>query len=104
MAFSFPIVRLLPLLFLSGGAAETGIFSFLPVCSRLKGVTADQEESLLQQLTEITRVMQEGQLVENMAPEKKTQGDWEGIQPRKLQRTHMNTEHPPAAPPHIHVH
>lgn len=45
---------------------------------RVKGVTADQEESLLQQLTEITRVMQEGQLVENMAPEKKTEDDWEG--------------------------
>ncbi|XP_032378575.1 protein RIC-3b isoform X2 [Etheostoma spectabile] len=44
---------------------------------RAKGVTADQEESLLQQLTEITRVMQEGQLVDNMAPEKKTQEDWE---------------------------
>lgn len=41
-------------------------------------MTADQEESLLQQLTEITRVMQEGQLVENAAPEKKTQ-DWEGV-------------------------
>ncbi|XP_074489857.1 protein RIC-3b [Sebastes fasciatus] len=46
---------------------------------RVKGVTADQEESLLQQLTEITRVMQEGQLVENMEPEKKDpEEDWEG--------------------------
>nr|XP_033490555.1 protein RIC-3b [Epinephelus lanceolatus] len=44
---------------------------------RVKGVTADQEESLLQQLTEITRVMQEGQLVDNIAPEKKSQEDWE---------------------------
>ncbi|XP_044048550.1 protein RIC-3b [Siniperca chuatsi] len=44
---------------------------------RVKGVTADQEESLLQQLTEITRVMQEGQLVDNVAAEKKTQDDWE---------------------------
>ncbi|XP_047453047.1 protein RIC-3b isoform X2 [Mugil cephalus] len=44
---------------------------------RLKAVTADQEESLLQQLTEITRVMQEGQLVEGMAPEKKPQDDWD---------------------------
>ncbi|XP_029289706.1 protein RIC-3b isoform X2 [Cottoperca gobio] len=44
---------------------------------RVKGVTADQEESLLQQLTEITRVMQEGQLVEDMVPEKKNQEDWE---------------------------
>ncbi|XP_008292584.1 protein RIC-3b [Stegastes partitus] len=44
---------------------------------RVKGVTADQEESLLQQLTEITRVMREGQLVEAMAPEKKPQDDWE---------------------------
>lgn len=48
--------------------------------SRLKGVTVDQEESLLQQLTEITRVMREGQLVESVAQEKKTSGhdDWEG--------------------------
>ncbi|XP_031712962.1 protein RIC-3b [Anarrhichthys ocellatus] len=44
---------------------------------RVKGVTADQEESLLQQLTEITRVMQEGQLMEDLAPQKKTQEDWE---------------------------
>lgn len=39
---------------------------------------ADQEQSLLQQLTEITRVMQEGQLVEGMTPEKKSQDTWEG--------------------------
>lgn len=44
---------------------------------RVKGVTADQEESLLQQLTEITRVMQEGQLMEGMTPEKKAQDNWE---------------------------
>ncbi|XP_069018701.1 protein RIC-3b [Embiotoca jacksoni] len=44
---------------------------------RVKVVTADQEESLLQQLTEITRVMQEGQLVEGMEPEKKKCNDWE---------------------------
>ncbi|XP_056273340.1 protein RIC-3b [Pseudoliparis swirei] len=44
---------------------------------RVEGVTADQEESLLQQLTEITRVMQEGQLVDRMAPEEKTREDWE---------------------------
>uniref|UniRef100_H3BZC0 Resistance to inhibitors of cholinesterase protein 3 N-terminal domain-containing protein n=1 Tax=Tetraodon nigroviridis TaxID=99883 RepID=H3BZC0_TETNG len=42
---------------------------------RVKGVTADQEASLLQQLTEITRVMQERHLVEEAAPEKKS---WEG--------------------------
>ena len=48
------------------------------VCCRLKGVSADQEESLLQQLTEITRVMQEGQLVDDVTPEKKDQDDWEG--------------------------
>lgn len=41
-------------------------------------MTADQEESLLQQLTEITRVMQEGQLVEGVMPEKKTQEGWDG--------------------------
>ncbi|XP_029952507.1 protein RIC-3b isoform X2 [Salarias fasciatus] len=44
---------------------------------RMKGVTADQEENLLLQLTEITRVMQEGQLVEGMAAEKKQQDSWE---------------------------
>ncbi|KAM9854914.1 protein RIC-3b [Aulostomus maculatus] len=44
---------------------------------RVTGVMADQEETLLQQLTEITRVMQEGQLVEGMKPEKKTQESWE---------------------------
>lgn len=41
----------------------------------MKGVTADQEASLLQQLTEITRVMQERHLAEEAAPEKKS---WEG--------------------------
>lgn len=45
------------------------------LCFRVKGVTADQEASLLQQLTEITRVMQERHLVEEAAPEKKS---WEG--------------------------
>uniref|UniRef100_A0A673AG05 Resistance to inhibitors of cholinesterase protein 3 N-terminal domain-containing protein n=1 Tax=Sphaeramia orbicularis TaxID=375764 RepID=A0A673AG05_9TELE len=46
---------------------------------RLKGVTLDQEESLLLQLTEITRVMQEGQLVDAVAPQKKKGHDqWEG--------------------------
>ncbi|XP_034390227.1 protein RIC-3b [Cyclopterus lumpus] len=44
---------------------------------RVEGVTADQEESLLQQLTEITRVMQEGQMVDDVAPEKKSREDWE---------------------------
>ncbi|KAF6721544.1 Protein RIC-3 [Oryzias melastigma] len=42
---------------------------------RVTGVTPDQEQSLLQQLTEITRVMQEGQLVDGFAPEK-IQNDW----------------------------
>lgn len=41
-------------------------------------MTADQEENLLQQLTEITRVMQEGQLVEKLAPGKKSQDGREG--------------------------
>lgn len=41
-------------------------------------MTADQEENLLQQLMEITRVMQEGQLVEGMVSERKAQTDWEG--------------------------
>ncbi|MEQ2203347.1 hypothetical protein XENOCAPTIV_028885 [Xenoophorus captivus] len=45
--------------------------------SKVAGVTADQEESLLQQLSEITRVMQEGQLVEGILPEKKVQEDWD---------------------------
>lgn len=45
---------------------------------RVNGVMADQEESLLQQLMEITRVMQEGQLVEGMVSERKAKNDWEG--------------------------
>ncbi|KAF3706190.1 Protein RIC-3 Precursor [Channa argus] len=44
---------------------------------RMNGVTADQQKSLLQQLTEITQVMQEGQLVEGMASEKQAQPGWE---------------------------
>ncbi|KAM4553863.1 protein RIC-3b [Fundulus diaphanus] len=44
---------------------------------RVTGVTADQEESLLQQLSEITRVMQEGELVEGLLPEKKAQQVWD---------------------------
>lgn len=47
------------------------------LCFRVTGVTPDQEQSLLQQLTEITRVMQEGQLVDGFAPEK-IQNDWNG--------------------------
>ncbi|XP_026030863.1 protein RIC-3b isoform X2 [Astatotilapia calliptera] len=47
--------------------------------NRVKGVMADQEESLLQQLTEITQMMQEGQLVEGMAPEKKPQDEWKAV-------------------------
>ncbi|XP_004069494.1 protein RIC-3 [Oryzias latipes] len=42
---------------------------------RVTGVTPDQEQSLLQTLTEITRVMQEGQLVDGLAPEK-IHSDW----------------------------
>ncbi|XP_062419035.1 protein RIC-3b [Pungitius pungitius] len=61
---------------------------------RVKGVTADQEESLLQQLTEITRAMHEGKLVEDMAPEKKNQEDWEEAAdyPEEPQQA---WEHPP---------
>ncbi|KAM4734628.1 LOW QUALITY PROTEIN: protein RIC-3b [Anableps anableps] len=44
---------------------------------RVTGVTADQEESLLQQLSEITRVMQEGQLVDGILPQKKIHQDWD---------------------------
>ncbi|KAM3870103.1 protein RIC-3b [Diretmus argenteus] len=43
-----------------------------------KGVSSHQEQSLLLQLREITRVMQEGRLVEGVAPESKQQDDWEG--------------------------
>lgn len=57
----------------AGGAVQLFVPGF-----RLEGVTADQEENLLQQLTEITRVMQEGQLVEKLAPGKKSQDGWEG--------------------------
>ncbi|XP_068594983.1 protein RIC-3b [Brachionichthys hirsutus] len=52
---------------------------------RTKGVTADQEESLLQQLTEITRAMREGKLVDNTAPEKKNQDGWEDYPPEPEQ-------------------
>ncbi|XP_067091409.1 protein RIC-3b [Osmerus mordax] len=45
---------------------------------RVRGVSADQEETLLLQLREITRVMQERHLVEGVAPEKKAE-DWEGF-------------------------
>ncbi|KAM8891142.1 protein RIC-3b isoform 2-T3 [Spinachia spinachia] len=65
---------------------------------RLKGVTADQEESLLQQLTEITRVMQEGKLVEDMAPEKKNREDWEG----PADYPEEPWEHPPCCCHHGH--
>ncbi|XP_028306371.1 protein RIC-3b [Gouania willdenowi] len=44
---------------------------------RVKGVTAHQEESLLLQLMEITRVMQEGQLVEDTGPKAPPQHGWE---------------------------
>lgn len=50
------------------------------LCCRVKGVTADQEESLLQQLTEITRVMREGQLVDGVSPENKVHEDWGGTE------------------------
>lgn len=62
---------------------------------RLKGVTADQEENLLQQLTEITRVMQEGQLVEKLAPGKKSQDGWEGTRTTHHTETQYNPESPP---------
>ncbi|KAM8861582.1 protein RIC-3b [Synchiropus picturatus] len=45
---------------------------------RVVGVMADQEESLLQQLTEITRVMQEGKLVEAVMPEEKSPDNCQG--------------------------
>ncbi|KAM4572385.1 protein RIC-3b [Odontesthes bonariensis] len=65
---------------------------------RAKGVTADQEESLLQQLTEITRVMQEGQLVEGIPPEKRTQEDWDDYpeepQPQ-WEHSHCRCQHSP---------
>ncbi|KAM9807530.1 protein RIC-3b [Neosynchiropus ocellatus] len=52
---------------------------------RVVGVMADQEESLLQQLTEITRVMREGKLVEAVMPEKELD-NWEGY-PEESGRT-----------------
>ncbi|XP_024912199.1 protein RIC-3b isoform X2 [Cynoglossus semilaevis] len=65
---------------------------------RVKGVTADQEESLLQQLTEITRVMREGQLVDGVSPENKVQEDWGGF-PEEPQRnwdhSHCCCQHSP---------
>ncbi|KAJ7998163.1 hypothetical protein DPEC_G00219740 [Dallia pectoralis] len=46
---------------------------------RVTGVSADQEERLLRQLREITRVMQEGRLVEGVAPPEMGAHDWEGF-------------------------
>ncbi|AWP07845.1 putative protein RIC-3-like [Scophthalmus maximus] len=67
---------------------------------RVKGVMADQEESLLQQLTEITRVMREGQLMEGMAPEKKAQEDWEDYP----EEPHQHWEHSPCCCQHTQQH
>uniref|UniRef100_A0A3Q1H8N8 Resistance to inhibitors of cholinesterase protein 3 N-terminal domain-containing protein n=1 Tax=Anabas testudineus TaxID=64144 RepID=A0A3Q1H8N8_ANATE len=67
---------------------------------RGNGVTADQEESLLQQLMEITRVMQEGQLVEGIVPERKPQSDWEDYpeEPQKYwEHSHCSCQHSPQA-------
>ncbi|XP_049579699.1 protein RIC-3b [Syngnathus scovelli] len=59
--------------------------------SASKGVNVDQE-SLLQQLTEITRVMQEGHLVEGVAmPNNNHQGPWEEAEDRD---PHDLGEHP----------
>ncbi|XP_028843259.1 protein RIC-3b isoform X2 [Denticeps clupeoides] len=49
-----------------------------------RGVSVDQEQRLLLQLKEITRVMQEGQLVEPISPKKRAEEarltrDWDGI-------------------------
>uniref|UniRef100_A0AAY5KUJ9 Resistance to inhibitors of cholinesterase protein 3 N-terminal domain-containing protein n=1 Tax=Esox lucius TaxID=8010 RepID=A0AAY5KUJ9_ESOLU len=44
---------------------------------RVTGVSADQEERLLLQLREITRVMQEGRLVEGVAPPEMGAQNWE---------------------------
>ncbi|XP_068452635.1 protein RIC-3b [Clinocottus analis] len=72
---------------------------------RLTGVTADQEESLLQQLTEITRAMQDGQLVDAMAPEKKRRDDWE-VPAGHPEEQQQRWEHPRCCcqhgPPHHH--
>ncbi|XP_020312715.1 protein RIC-3 isoform X1 [Oncorhynchus kisutch] len=46
---------------------------------RVTGVSADQEERLLLQLREITRVMQEGRLVEGVAPAEMGAQHWEGF-------------------------
>ncbi|XP_036807231.1 protein RIC-3b [Oncorhynchus mykiss] len=46
---------------------------------RVTGVSADQEERLLLQLREITRVMQEGRLVEGVAPTEMGAQHWEGF-------------------------
>ncbi|KAM6937012.1 protein RIC-3b [Xenentodon cancila] len=64
---------------------------------RLKGVSPDQEENLLQQLTEITRVMQEGQLAEGGAPDK-TPKDWDGYpeeSPPYWENSHCCCQHRP---------
>lgn len=58
----------------------------------MKGVTPDQEENLLQQLTEITRVMQVGQLVEGVTMET-NQKDWDGKEDCSKPASHLPDAH-----------
>ncbi|MBN3278263.1 RIC3 protein, partial [Polyodon spathula] len=51
--------------------------------NKIKSVTSEHEEKLLQQLKEITRAMQEGKLIEGISPEEEAEEgpymeDWEG--------------------------
>ncbi|XP_069479830.1 protein RIC-3 [Ambystoma mexicanum] len=64
-------------------AMEKIISNVGPNCERAENVTLDQEQRLLQQLKEITRVMKEGKLIDGMSPEKEAEEapymeDWEG--------------------------
>ncbi|KAJ1177248.1 hypothetical protein NDU88_002509 [Pleurodeles waltl] len=64
-------------------AMEKIIRNVGPNCQGAGNVTSDQEQRLLQQLKEITRVMKEGKLIDGISPEKEAEeapymDDWEG--------------------------
>ncbi|XP_029439026.1 protein RIC-3 [Rhinatrema bivittatum] len=64
-------------------AMEKILSRFGPNCERTEPVSTDQEQKLLKQLKEITRVMKEGKLSDGVSPEKEAEEapfmqDWEG--------------------------
>ncbi|XP_030056894.1 protein RIC-3 [Microcaecilia unicolor] len=65
-------------------------------CERAEPVSADQEQKLLEQLNEITRVMKEGKLFDGVSPEKDAEGapyvqDQEGY-PEETYRLYENSD------------